>query len=78
MVEKLKPCPFCGNKKPEVWYESYHGKYFVHCEICHIQFGYIFDLNSKDRYCSDDSGAYETPEEAIAAWNRRPNESKND
>ena len=60
MAEALKPCPFCGEGTHIRTLETAHGSvlYGVSCptEGC---FGF-----SMETY-------FDTPEEAIAAWNRR-------
>ena len=68
-MNKLKPCPFCGDKKaPNVMPDeeidgSDNGQFVVCCSMC---FG----------GCGATSGYCDTEEEAIEAWNRRtPNES---
>lgn len=62
MVDKLKPCPFCGSKAElyqnikEDGTGDFNGRYFVRCDPCDL----VID------------SAWDVPEaEAIAAWNRR-------
>ena len=60
MADKLKPCPFCGNKKVKVCggvpAGSRKGVYWVYC-----------------RKCGTSSGNKKTKNSAIAAWNKRVN-----
>lgn len=52
---KLKPCPFCGHKKPMIYDERKIGKGFeVTC-----------------RMCAAKVGGNKTEKEAIEAWNKR-------
>jgi Lar family restriction alleviation protein len=56
-LEKLKPCPFCGQpfaKTEFVVRKKYKHEFAVCCQIC----------RAKSRYC-------EHIEDAIAAWNQR-------
>ncbi len=55
-MDKLKPCPFCGNEEVGICYDSWDEEYYgVKCLICG---GSIYP----DK---------ETEEEAIEAWNKR-------
>ena len=67
MSEKLLPCPFCGEEAEIKSFpvftnlrpyspETADKKYYVQCKGCATQCGAL---------------EYDTPEEAIAAWNRR-------
>ena len=62
MMEKLKPCPFCGGAVKT--YEDIRGKHYVQClnPFCDML------------VCTFSRG---TKEEAIAAWNRREGEQDN-
>ena len=62
MDKKLKPCPFCGGEA--VLKDSFlsDDSFIVRCTKCYAQ---------TDAFISN----FDTPEEAIAAWNRR---AKND
>lgn len=64
MLEKLKPCPFCGGKAttseihedngmPEIYYREYN-YYIVECKKCGVSLVNCYDM---DR--------------AIKTWNRR-------
>lgn len=63
---KLKPCPFCG-KKPEVMKETEKVNYFVGCvnyrECSVIPIPFV---------------VYNTINDAIDAWNKRPKEVSNE
>ena len=58
MEMKLKPCPFCGNKHPETWWDIsepyYEEGYNISC--CYVNISKIYR------------------NEAIDAWNDRYNE----
>ena len=59
-MEELKRCPFCGG---EAWLREFTGlnksiNYYVEC-------GYI------ECAVSPETAIFETPEEAVAAWNNR-------
>ena len=67
MSEKLLPCPFCGEEAEIESFpvftnlrpyspETADKKYYVQCKGCATQCGAL---------------EYDTPEEAMAAWNRR-------
>ena len=59
-MEELKPCPFCGGEAEVTDEDSYgfsNGDWFVCCNECHTYLGF--------------DSQYETPQEAIEAWNRR-------
>ena len=67
MSEKLLPCPFCGEEAEIESFpvftnlrpyspETADKKYYVQCKGCATQCGAL---------------EYDTPEETIAAWNRR-------
>ncbi len=61
--EKLKPCPFCGSEGYVYKSEGFGGDmdYYPRCrtENCIGNNGWV---------------KFETEQEAIKAWNRRPNE----
>lgn len=76
MSEKLKPCPFCGGRKPKVCLEMVkshrshlcpdekESSYSVMCNGCYAESG---------PYCGAGvSGGFTTKKEVIKAWNRRP------
>lgn len=54
-MEELKPCPFCGG---EARIQTFHFRYRVGCGTTGCIAGRI-------------NRAFDTPEEAAAAWNRR-------
>ena len=56
----LKPCPFCGGEAEVTDKDNYgfsNGDWMVFCNECHTYLGF--------------DSQYETPEQAIEAWNRR-------
>lgn len=60
----LKPCPFCGSKWTQVKYSHNPG------DTAHVYDGF-------EAYCDDcvcKTKRFNTPDEAIAAWNRRAGE----
>lgn len=65
MIDKLKPCPFCGGDAEEK-YVRRKTKYrlFTFPDITH--FVYI-----KCKVCGANTSIKETRENAIEAWNRR-------
>lgn len=54
-MEELKPCPFCGS---EAHIQTFHFRYRVGCGTTGCIAGRF-------------NRAFDTPEEAAAAWNRR-------
>ena len=54
-MEELKPCPFCGS---EAHIQTFHFRYRVGCGTTGCIAGRL-------------NRAFDTPEEAAAAWNRR-------
>jgi Lar family restriction alleviation protein len=61
MSEKLKPCPFCGNKEQSMFsiYRFYNVKFRrINCDIC-----------------GSNGAIGKNIKEAIAAWNKRVKES---
>lgn len=70
-MEKLKPCPFCGNKKPNLEKMS-DGGFCVKCSNndCHCSFG----DNSWGSYHIGEGaneGEFSSPLEATIKWNTR-------
>ena len=68
MIEKLKPCPFCGGEArvtdvipPRLYTKDV--AYCVYCSSCDLLFGFDMDYG----------GEFATEAEAIEAWNRRSN-----
>ena len=72
-MAELKPCPFCGKNVPNV------GTIADHEFTCEDDMSYEYDSTHFDVVCAATAGGcgastgkrYETPEEAIEAWNRR-------
>ena len=64
-MSDLKPCPFCGGKAS---IRNLCGIYWVGCDSC--------KGNNSDAHqcCAGCARAFDTPEKAAAAWNRRANE----
>ena len=64
MQEKLKPCPFCGEKPKLKEHILYKHNYIVHCtnDFCLVE------------PCTK---LYPKEKQAIEAWNRRTNENSN-
>jgi hypothetical protein len=61
MNEKLKPCPLCGGKAIEHWYEN--GNYQIGCN------------NGEGLGCNIRGPVRSSREKAIYVWNTRPNEA---
>ncbi len=57
---QLKPCPFCGNKKPKIVGPDTHTNIFVLCYKCGA------------RGCIVNAGHGGSTDEAVEAWNTRP------
>lgn len=57
---EIKPCPFCGNKSPMLYYSSYTDSYSIHCPQC--QSYWRLDCTA---------GRDRSNAKTIAAWNRR-------
>ena len=72
-LAELEPCPFCGNSKrvqvAEFAGEPYVPGYFVRCNASGID-------GHPRKGCGASSGWAETPEAAIAAWNRRASSAR--
>jgi Lar family restriction alleviation protein len=60
----VKPCPFCGEKKPELV-----DAYTVHASTVHAW--YVECIS-----CDVSTMEYSTVEEALAAWNRRAKDGR--
>ena len=62
MTEELKPCPFCGNKKPQTWWDwtTPKGK----------NEGFNIICNQCEQACVNRIYKHE----AIQAWNGRAND----
>lgn len=59
-LERLKPCPFCGNEHPAVGYDS-DMKALGRREC----------ITARCRQCGAATDKFATPQEATVAWNRR-------
>ena len=57
-MAELKPCPFCGAKKPNILYDEKYKRYSVNCNICSAR---ISTTSAKRQ-------------DTIDAWNRRAGE----
>lgn len=57
----LKPCPFCGNTNLYIQMTKESG--------CDDQYQVICNFNWNG--CGASSGYWDTPQEAVDAWNRR-------
>ena len=66
MRDELKPCPFCGGEAAVMYAVTDDGTKTISvvCQKCSIG---IF----RARTSENDWNAWEKPEKAIAAWNRR-------
>ena len=62
MSEKLKPCPFCGNKA------EINGK-ILNWDLSSIEAAYFVRCTK----CRNHSDWFDTEQDAIEAWNRRVN-----
>lgn len=60
VAENLKPCPFCGNKKPKVD-ASHFGLNTQYVVACSVYGG----------GCGASTTLFKNKEDAIKAWNRR-------
>jgi Lar family restriction alleviation protein len=82
MMEKLKPCPFCGEKEDiSLKVKRYHGGavevngnkfWYVECLPCDVRTGDCFDLDAPL------FGFKDGKEMAISQWNRRVSDEKPD
>lgn len=68
---KLKPCPFCGDNHPQVAEDEYS----LGGDDGETGYGWFAYCNSTID-CFAKIGPYNTREEAIAAWNRRAKQPK--
>lgn len=72
---ELEHCPFCGNNDaPKVLDQNevnlLDEEDFDY--VTHPYYAVVCSVNAKpNKGCGASSGYYQTPEEAIAAWNRR-------
>ena len=60
MMEKLKPCPFCGGEA-ELIDAEIHPRWYVRC---------------KGKYCVEQSCCFASKTTAVMRWNRRVERSK--
>lgn len=69
MTTELLPCPYCGNAKSPVLYDPDTE------EPGMPEFSFVVVCNAATWMhlggCGASTGCQDTPEEAIAAWNRR-------
>lgn len=67
-MDNLKPCPFCGGEA--VAFKDNYEKCGVYCTCCNAMLGVRLECGTvlRDGWRTE----YDTPEDAIAAWNRRP------
>lgn len=81
-MEKLKPCPFCGNEKIYVGKSSaphvlkkYHNGYFAGCLDCHITTAIHNPHKTRSPLLN---GVYEKEarQRAIDDWNRRADDAR--
>ncbi len=67
-MSDLKPCPFCGGEavicemEPKLYRPIRNHPYSVWCFSCELAFGWDVDYG----------GRFDSKEEAITEWNRRP------
>lgn len=61
-MEKMKPCPFCGNEFPTIEKYYYGDIYRVACPQCQTYFG-----------CDCTAGHDKSKEKTIERWNTRVN-----
>jgi hypothetical protein len=77
---ELKPCPFCGNKTLKFAVVNNSNDCGNHdtdaCPCKDVeQCGFIYVVCVAQKGgCGASSGYYDTPEEAVQAWNRRAGE----
>lgn len=72
MMEKLKPCPFCGNKNPSLEREGWN----IPVEGDGYQWVDMFKVVCVQ--CVAQTFSYRAEELAIEAWNRRTSDARND
>lgn len=61
MSEELKPCPFCGSDKVEVWDDG--SFIYVLCDNCRTSSSYLYYQNTREES--------KRTQEVIKAWNTR-------
>lgn len=71
-MNNLLPCPFCGGEA--VAFKDNYDKCGVYCSCCNMILGVALECGTelKDGWRAE----FETPEEAISAWNRRAQPSE--
>lgn len=62
----LQPCPFCGGGATA--YKDNFGKYLVMCDECGAMIGVSLEIGKV--LVNGWTAIYETPEEAVNAWNK--------
>lgn len=67
MAEKLKPCPFCGERA--MLCKDRYEKFLIQCSSCQLYFG--IELEDNEELIDGWRATFNTTEEAIEAWNRR-------
>ena len=65
MTEQLKPCPFCGKAAYIGGDEGGADGFFAGCQECFCNVGKAYGRSAMP------SHMFASPDEAIAAWNRR-------
>jgi DNA-directed RNA polymerase subunit RPC12/RpoP len=76
MIDKIKPCPFCGEKFPEIR-GTFNGGAYVRCPDCGARTANFY--NTVEYVPPSTQKMYiDAPEKAINAWNERTGEENND
>lgn len=70
-MKKLKPCPFCGNKKAVEIIDSADTEEVDFFCVEKVESDYHIICNVSKGGCGASSGYADTKDEAIKAWNRR-------
>ncbi len=71
---ELKPCPFCGNPKPELYQEKYQETlWLISCGGCRSRFTVVRKRRLVDgkSYTMDRGELLSNRDDVINAWNRR-------
>ena len=72
MTEKLLPCPFCGSDNAPGVYDENEVEGLAEGDLRFVNKPYYSVVCSlHDQGCGAEGAYCKTPEEAIAAWNRR-------
>jgi len=64
-MNKLKPCPFCGNEAHIGGDENPAYGLYIACDVCYCAVGEGYDRDAMPDHC------FTSEEEAIKAWNTR-------